>query len=112
MVTREASPEPVRVPLTQLKRGDRAMIALDAASEAGSLPFEPLTAEEREILRAMGLDERCAFTVCRAGTGGPCIVRLDSSRLGLSPELARKVMTRPCDCPESGCRATPDSRDA
>ena len=112
MVPREAPSGPVRLPLTQLKPGDRAMIAFDVPGDEGSLPPEPLTAEEREILRAMGLDERCAFTVCRAGTGGPCIVRLDASRLGLSPELARKVMTRPCDCPESGCRATPDSRDA
>jgi len=110
MAAPEASSDLVRLPLTQLKPGDRAMIAFDRDHGEGSLTREPLTAEEREILRAMGLDEHCPFTVCRAGSGGPCIVRVDSSRLGLSPELARKVMTRPCDCPESGCRATPDSR--
>lgn len=94
----------MRLPLTQLKPGDRAMVEFDPA---GAAPCDPLTAEDRAILRAMGLDERCPFTVCRAGSGGPCIVRVDATRLGLSPELARKIMTRPCDCPDADCRAAP-----
>jgi Fe2+ transport system protein FeoA len=87
-------PEPIRLPLTQLKRGDRAMVAGSSLSD-----------EDRAVLHAMGLDERCTFTVCRASSGGPCIIQLDATRLGLSPDLAKRILTRPCDCPEAGCRA-------
>lgn len=80
-----------RLPLTQLRRGDRAVMA--AAD---------LSAEDRAMLEAMGLDERAEFTVCRAGRHGPCIIQLDATRLGLSPELAAKILTRPCDCPDAG----------
>lgn len=91
--SREA--QPIRLPLTQLKRGDRAVVADAALSE-----------DDRAILRAMGLDESCTFTVCRAGSGGPCIIQVDATRLGLSPDLARRIMTRPCDCPDAGrCEA-------
>lgn len=83
-------PAPIRLPLTQLKRGDRAMVA-DAS----------ISAEDRAILRAMGLDETCQFTVCRVGSGGPCIIQVDATRLGLSPEFARRIMTRPCECPDA-----------
>jgi Fe2+ transport system protein FeoA len=87
-------PAPIRLPLTQLKRGDRAMVADASLSE-----------EDRAVLQAMGLDERCTFTVCRASAGGPCIIQLDATRLGLSPELAKRILTRPCECPDAGCRA-------
>jgi Fe2+ transport system protein FeoA len=83
--------QPIRLPLTQLKRGDRAVVADAALSE-----------DDRAILRAMGLDESCTFTVCRAGSGGPCIIQVDATRLGLSPDLARRIMTRPCECPDAG----------
>jgi len=83
--------QPIRLPLTQLKRGDRAVVAEAALSH-----------EDRAILQAMGLDESCTFTVCRAGSGGPCIIQVDATRLGLSPDLARRIMTRPCDCPDAG----------
>jgi len=86
--------EPVRLPLTQLRKGDRAMVA-------GS----SLSPEDRAVLEAMGLDERCAFTVCRASAGGPCIIQLDATRLGLSPELAKRILTRPCECPDTDCCA-------
>ena len=89
-----AEPEPIRLPLAQLKRGDRAMVADSSLSE-----------EDRAVLRAMGLDDRCTFTVCRASSGGPCIIQLDATRLGLSPDLAKRILTRPCDCPESACCA-------
>jgi len=83
--------QPIRLPLTQLKRGDRAVVAEAALSH-----------EDRAILQAMGLDESCTFTVCRSGSGGPCIIQVDATRLGLSPDLARRIMTRPCDCPDAG----------
>ncbi|MFN9127040.1 MAG: ferrous iron transport protein A [bacterium] len=86
---------PVRLPLNQLRRGDRAVMAGSNLSE-----------EDRALLQAMGLDEASTFTVCRAGSGGPCIIQLDATRLGLSPELAARILTRPCDCPDAGsCRA-------
>lgn len=89
------NPGPIRLPLTQLRKGDRAMVAGSSLSD-----------DDRAVLRAMGLDETCTFTVCRAGTAGPCIIRVDATRLGLSPDLARRIMTRPCDCPDTGCCAT------
>ncbi len=95
----EASP--IRLPLTQLKRGDRALVADSSLSD-----------EDRAILRAMGLDESCAFTVCRAGSGGPCIIQIDATRLGLSPDLARRILTRPCDCSDTGHCAAEQPRDA
>lgn len=95
---------PIRLPLTQLKRGDRAVVEFDASEVVPT----GLSAEDREILRAMGLDERRAFTVCRAGRGGPCIIQVEATRLGLSPELARRIMTRPCGCAEDACCA-PDA---
>lgn len=61
-----------------------------------------LSADDRAILEAMGLDEKTAFTVCRAGKGGPCIIQLEATRLGLSPDLAARILTRPCDCPDAG----------
>jgi Fe2+ transport system protein FeoA len=94
--------QPIRLPLTQLKRGDRAMVANAELSD-----------EDRAVLRAMGLDETCTFTVCRAGSGGPCIIQVDATRLGLSPDLARRILTRPCDCPDAGhCAAGGDASAA
>lgn len=70
-----------------------------------------LTDDDRAVLRAMGLDEACEFTVCRAGSGGPCIIQVDATRLGLSPDLARRIMTRPCDCPDAGHCAAIEPQD-
>ncbi len=94
MASTVSDPLPIRLPLTQLKRGDRAMVAGSSLSD-----------EDRAVLRAMGLDERCTFTVCRASAGGPCIIQLDATRLGLSPDLAKRIMTRPCECPSADCCA-------
>jgi Fe2+ transport system protein FeoA len=93
------SPQPIRLPLTQLRRGDRARMAETT-----------LTDDDKAVLRAMGLDEHCEFTVCRAGSGGPCIIQVDATRLGLSPELARRILTRPCDCPDAAHCAAPEAR--
>jgi Fe2+ transport system protein FeoA len=100
MVSDPQERPPVRLPLNQLRRGDRAVMAGSSLSE-----------EDRALLQAMGLDESSAFTVCRAGSGGPCIIQLDAMRLGLSPELAARILTRPCDCPDAGsCRAPEGQR--
>jgi Fe2+ transport system protein FeoA len=69
-----------------------------------------LSEDDRALLQAMGLDEATVFTVCRAGSGGPCIIQLDATRLGLSPELAARILTRPCDCPDAGSCRAPDGQ--
>lgn len=60
-----------------------------------------LSAEDLAVLGAMGLDANTAFTVCRAGRGGPCIIQLDATRLGLAPEIAARILTRPCSCADT-----------
>lgn len=99
MTEPEPTREPIRLPLSQLRKGDRAMVAGSNLSD-----------EDRAVLHAMGLDERCTFTVCRASVGGPCIIQLDATRLGLSPELAKRILTRPCECPDSGCCVQDDGQ--
>lgn len=76
---------PVRIPLNQLSRGQRATVecsALDALPET-----------ERCLLAAMGLGERCEVRVCKSGT--PCIIQVDQARLGLPNEIAARIMVTP-----------------
>jgi Fe2+ transport system protein FeoA len=67
------------VPLTALRRGERAVLC------RADLPLC-----HTELLSAMGLAERCEVCVCRGGE--PCIVRVHATRLGLSAELARRIL--------------------
>jgi Fe2+ transport system protein FeoA len=70
------------VPLSELKDGER-----------GWMRSAELCCEDCELLNAMGLTERCEIRVCqRSITGGPCIVQVNSTRLGLSAALARNIM--------------------
>lgn len=76
---------PVRIPLNQLTRGQRATVecsALDALPES-----------ERCLLAAMGMGERCEVRVCKPGT--PCIIQVDQTRLGLPNEIAARIMVTP-----------------
>jgi Fe2+ transport system protein FeoA len=77
--------DPVRVPLTQLKRGERAIVDLKA-----------LATEDSKLLAAMGLEHACEVRVCRAGT--PCIVQVEATRLGISADVAAKIIATPCSC--------------
>ncbi len=77
--------EPVRVPLTQLKRGERAIVDLN-----------DLASEDSKLLAAMGLEHACEVRVCRAGT--PCIVQVEATRLGISADVAAKIIATPCSC--------------
>lgn len=45
---------------------------------------------DRELLRAMGLLEDRQFRVCRCGE--PCILQVNTTRLGLSREVADQIM--------------------
>jgi Fe2+ transport system protein FeoA len=75
---------PVRIPLTQLTRGQRARIV------------EPATEnEDSSMLRAMGLRPDASVEMCRLGE--PCIVSLSGAcgggcRIGLAKDIASRVM--------------------
>ncbi len=79
------SSQPTRIPLTQLKRGQRAVVD---CSELTGLPEG-----DRCLLHAMGLHHECTVEVCRPGA--PCIVQIQSTRLGLSGSVARRIMVTP-----------------
>lgn len=78
-----------RVPLTQLSRGQHAVVDCSTLTH--------LPEEDRCLLRAMGLYDRCTVRVCRPGT--PCIVQIDATRLGLSGAMAQQILVEPCDDP-------------
>ena len=79
-----------RIPLTQLLRGQRAVI--DAES------LTTLSEADRGLLRAMGVHESCELNVCKAGA--PCIIEVERTRVGLCGSVASKVLVKPCDgCP-------------
>ena len=76
------------VPLTQLARGERAVLGTSR-----------LGREESALLNAMGLHEGCEVMVCRAGRN--CIVQVESTRLGISRRLAQEILAVPCECAAS-----------
>lgn len=69
------------VPLSCLRDGDR-----------GWLHMTNLCCDDCELLNAMGLTELCEIRVCRMGE--PCIVQVNSTRLGLAAALARNILVR------------------
>ncbi len=77
----------VRIPLSQLTRGQRAVVECAALDE---LPID-----HKCLLAAMGLGESCQVRVCRPGS--PCIVQVDQTRLGLPRSLADKIFVTPLD---------------
>lgn len=77
--------QPARIPLTQLRRGQRAVVD---CSELTGLPEG-----DRCLLHAMGLHHECTVEVCRQGA--PCIVQIQSTRLGLSGSVASRIMVTP-----------------
>ena len=76
---------PIKIPLTQLARGQRATV------ECSALDVFPET--ERCLLAAMGMGDRCEVRVCKPGT--PCIVQVDQTRLGLPSEIASRILVTP-----------------
>jgi len=65
-------------PLSSLKQGQR-----------GRMHSANLPCEDCDLLNAMGMTESCEIRVCRRGN--PCIVQVNSTRLGLSPGMARNI---------------------
>lgn len=84
----EATSARLRVPLCELRAGDRARLeALD------------LDRSEAEVVRSMGLHESCDLRICRSA--GTCIVQVlgeDGSggcRIALDRRIARDVQVVP-----------------
>lgn len=73
------------MPLHQFTRGARAIIGLNN-----------LETGDHAMLRAMGLYEGSEVTICHAGHN--CIVQIESTRLGISRQLAQKILAIPCAC--------------
>src|SRR5262249_36095992 len=81
--------QPLRIPLSQLRRGERAIVEITALDD-----------HESRLLSAMGLVDKAEVRVCRAGT--PCIVQIEATRLGISAAMAAKILATRCECLENG----------
>ena len=75
----------VRIPLTQLRRGQRATVECAA--------LDGLPDDHRCLLSAMGLGDSCELRVCRPGA--PCIVQVDGTRLGIAQDVAERILVTP-----------------
>lgn len=89
----------IRIPLAQLKRGDRAIVELNG-----------LAREESTLLAAMGLKDRAEVRVCRSG--GMCIVQVEATRLGISAAMAARILATRCECYPGGLAGAPASATA
>lgn len=78
---------PIRIPLSQLPRGQRATVECSA--------LDALASEHRCLLAAMGLGETCQVRICRPGI--PCIVQINQTRLGLPSGIADLIMVTPIE---------------
>ncbi len=79
----------IRIPLTQMARGQSGRVSLHGAQD-----------DETRMLRAMGLRPNASITMCRLGE--PCIVSLSGAcgggcRIGLARDIAARVMVTPND---------------
>jgi len=66
------------IPLSTLRQGQR-----------GRLHSANLPCEDCDLLNAMGMTEACEIRVCQRGN--PCIVQVNTTRLGLSRTMARNI---------------------
>jgi len=66
------------IPLSTLKEGQR-----------GRMHSANLPCEDCDLLNAMGMTEACEIRVCQRGN--PCIVQVNTTRLGLSRAMARNI---------------------
>lgn len=77
-----SGPNPAPIQLTNLEAGDSA-----------SYHASELEREDRDLLRAVGMTERCQLRVCKSGD--PWIVQVRTTRIGLSSRLASKILVVP-----------------
>jgi Fe2+ transport system protein FeoA len=57
--------------------------------------LDGLPEDDRCLLTAMGLGERCEVRLCRRGHA--CIVQVDTTRLGIDEQVAARIMVTPID---------------
>jgi Fe2+ transport system protein FeoA len=76
-----AAPAAKAVPLTAVGVG--AVATLHEVRDANARPF----------LRALGLTDACRLRLCK--TGDPCIVQVQSTRIGLSRVVAHQLYVVP-----------------
>ena len=57
-----------------------------------TLHTEGLEPQEQALLSAMGIHDGCEVTV--RSSGSPCIVQVESTRVGIAAHVARRVKTR------------------
>ena len=74
--------DPAAVRLTDLGVGQCARLHL-----------AQLVGQERDMLAALGLDHESHFRICQLGN--PCIIQVCATRIGLSEEVARKLLVLP-----------------
>lgn len=82
----QAPAQPIRIPLSQLRMGERARVDCSSLAE--------LPAGERCLLQAMGMGDRCELKRC---SGHGCIIQIDRTRIALGRPLADRVMVEPLD---------------
>ncbi|MCG8456324.1 MAG: ferrous iron transport protein A [Holophagales bacterium] len=59
------------------------------SGERGRLYSARLPGDDAALLDALGLSEKSPFRLCKAGN--PCIVQVGGTRIGISPEVARRL---------------------
>ncbi len=75
-----APPPPTRIPLSQLRTGERARVDCSSLSD--------LPEGERCLLQAMGMGDRCELKRC---SGHGCIIQIDRTRIAVGSTLADRV---------------------
>jgi Fe2+ transport system protein FeoA len=85
------------VPLCDLREGDTGLVCVlhdcPHRGRDGRCHRHCCLCEECELLRAMGITERCRLRMCRRGKR--CIVQVNSTRLGISNAIARNILVSP-----------------
>jgi Fe2+ transport system protein FeoA len=86
-VSDASQPKPSRpaaepIPLSQLAAGK--VVRLHAAD---------LSPQDCALLGALGMTDRCVLRICKVGE--PCIVQVQSTRIGLSREVADGILVVP-----------------
>ena len=75
------STSPAQIPLSTTSQGDTATVSTGRLEPA-----------ERELLSAMGIHDGCQVTV--RSVGSPCIVQVQSMRVGIAANVARRLDTQ------------------
>lgn len=73
---------PKTIPLTDLAPGTWC-----------ALQTTDLQEQDRDLLAALGLPERARFRLCKSGN--PFIVQVSTTRIGLAPDVACRLMVLP-----------------